>query len=91
MFFSNKLNILNSTLLFFRGQKDQNYTIELPIKLSDKFTLTPIYRYYTQKKSKYFFQKTFYTPLSPFTISHQLAEKIHFFGNTKFHKNPKIF
>jgi len=29
-------------------------SIELPIKLTDKFTLTPMYRYYTQKQSKYF-------------------------------------
>ncbi|CAM3853240.1 MULTISPECIES: DUF3570 domain-containing protein [Flavobacterium] len=28
--------------------------IELPIKLSDKFTVFPMYRYYTQQKSKYF-------------------------------------
>ena len=28
--------------------------IELPFKLSDKFTLIPMYRYYTQQQSKYF-------------------------------------
>lgn len=28
--------------------------IELPIKLSDKFTIFPMYRYYTQQQSKYF-------------------------------------
>lgn len=28
--------------------------IELPIKLSDKFTVFPMYRYYTQQQSKYF-------------------------------------
>lgn len=28
--------------------------VELPIKLSDKFTLTPAYRYYMQTKAKYF-------------------------------------
>lgn len=28
--------------------------IELPIKLTDKFTVFPMYRYYTQQKSKYF-------------------------------------
>jgi Protein of unknown function (DUF3570) len=29
-------------------------SIEVPIKLTDKFTLSPIYRYYTQTQSKYF-------------------------------------
>lgn len=29
-------------------------TIELPIKLSDKFTVFPMYRYYTQMASKYY-------------------------------------
>ena len=29
-------------------------SIEIPIKLSDKFTVYPTYRYYTQQKSKYF-------------------------------------
>ena len=29
-------------------------TIELPYKITDRFTLTPMYRYYNQKKSKYF-------------------------------------
>ena len=28
--------------------------IELPVKLSDKFTVFPMYRYYTQQQSKYF-------------------------------------
>jgi hypothetical protein len=28
--------------------------VELPIKLSDKFTFTPAYRYYQQTKAKYF-------------------------------------
>jgi len=28
--------------------------VELPIKLSDKFTLAPMYRYYVQTASKYF-------------------------------------
>ncbi len=28
--------------------------IELPIKLTDRFTVFPMYRYYTQQKSKYF-------------------------------------
>jgi len=29
-------------------------SIEVPIKLSDKFTVFPMYRYYTQQQSKYF-------------------------------------
>jgi uncharacterized protein Veg len=29
-------------------------SLEIPIKLSDKFTITPLYRYYTQTQSKYF-------------------------------------
>lgn len=29
-------------------------SIELPIKISDKFTVFPMYRYYTQQQSKYF-------------------------------------
>lgn len=29
-------------------------SIEVPIKLTDKFTLSPMYRYYTQTQSKYF-------------------------------------
>lgn len=29
-------------------------SIELPIKVSDKFTVFPMYRYYTQRQSKYF-------------------------------------
>jgi hypothetical protein len=29
-------------------------SLEVPIKLSDKFTFTPMYRYYTQTQSKYF-------------------------------------
>ncbi len=29
-------------------------SIELPVKLSDKFTVYPMYRYYTQTQSKYF-------------------------------------
>jgi hypothetical protein len=29
-------------------------SIEVPVKISDKFTIFPMYRYYTQQKSKYF-------------------------------------
>lgn len=29
-------------------------SIELPIKISDRFTISPLYRYYTQNQSKYF-------------------------------------
>jgi hypothetical protein len=38
-------------------------SVELPIKLSDKFTVFPMYRYYTQTQSKYFapFEKHFST------------------------------
>ncbi|WP_396143242.1 DUF3570 domain-containing protein [Flavobacterium sp.] len=31
-------------------------SIEVPIKLTDKFTVSPMYRYYTQTQSKYFAQ-----------------------------------
>jgi hypothetical protein len=34
--------------------KAHTASIELPIKLSDSFTVFPIYRYYTQTQSKYF-------------------------------------
>ena len=34
--------------------KAHTASVELPIKLSDKFTLSPMYRYYTQTQSKYF-------------------------------------
>jgi hypothetical protein len=34
--------------------KAHTASIELPIKLSDKFTVFPMYRYYTQTQSKYF-------------------------------------
>lgn len=30
------------------------FNIEVPVKVSDKFTLAPLYRYYTQKQSKFF-------------------------------------
>lgn len=32
----------------------QTASIEIPIKLSDRFTIYPMYRYYTQNQSKYF-------------------------------------
>jgi Protein of unknown function (DUF3570) len=34
--------------------KAHTASVELPIKLSDSFTVFPIYRYYTQSQSKYF-------------------------------------
>jgi hypothetical protein len=34
--------------------KAYTVSIELPIKLSDKFTVSPIYRYYIQSQTKYF-------------------------------------
>lgn len=36
------------------GISSHTASIELPIKLSDKFTVYPMYRYYTQTQSKYF-------------------------------------
>ena len=36
------------------GITSHTASIEIPIKLSDKFTVYPTYRYYTQQKSKYF-------------------------------------
>ncbi|UOX33252.1 DUF3570 domain-containing protein [Flavobacterium sediminilitoris] len=34
--------------------KSHTASIELPVKLSDRFTVFPMYRYYTQNQSKYF-------------------------------------
>jgi hypothetical protein len=39
------------------GLKSNTFSINLPIKLSDKFTLSPFYRYYDQTASKYFAPK----------------------------------
>lgn len=36
------------------GISSHTASIELPLKLSDKFTVSPTYRYYTQQSSKYF-------------------------------------
>lgn len=36
------------------GITSHTASIELPIKLTDKFTVSPTYRYYTQQSSKYF-------------------------------------
>ena len=36
------------------GISSHTASIELPVKLSDKFTVYPMYRYYTQTQSKYF-------------------------------------
>jgi hypothetical protein len=34
--------------------KSHTFNVEVPIKISDRFTVFPIYRYYTQNASKYF-------------------------------------
>jgi hypothetical protein len=34
--------------------KSHTFSIELPVKVTDKYTLYPMYRYYTQTQSKYF-------------------------------------
>jgi hypothetical protein len=36
------------------GVTSHTASIEIPIKLNDKFTVFPVYRYYTQTESKYF-------------------------------------
>lgn len=36
------------------GIDSQTANIEIPIKISERFTIYPMYRYYTQNKSKYF-------------------------------------
>ena len=36
------------------GITSNTASVELPVKLSEKFTIFPSYRYYTQQKSKYF-------------------------------------
>jgi hypothetical protein len=46
--------------LYYRFYRDEfgvnsgTYSIELPVKLSPKFTLTPLFRYYKQSASEYF-------------------------------------
>lgn len=36
------------------GIDSHTFNVELPVKLTDKFTVYPMYRYYTQNQSKYF-------------------------------------
>ena len=78
------------------GISSHTASIELPVKLSDKWTVSPTYRYYTQQESKYFapFEKhlsseKFYTSdydLSTF-IAHQYGLGI---GYTDIFTNAKI-
>lgn len=39
------------------GIRSHTVNLEVPIKLSDKFTVYPSYRYYTQTAADYFYQK----------------------------------
>ena len=39
------------------GLKATTASFELPLKISDKYTIFPMYRYYTQTASKYFYEK----------------------------------
>lgn len=79
------------------GITSHTASIELPVKLSDKWTIIPTYRYYTQAQSKYFapYEKhlsteEFYTSdydLSTFN-AHQYGLGI---GYTDIFTNAKIF
>lgn len=62
-----RINYYVSDLLVFRmyyrfywddwGITSHTANLEVPLKLSDKFTLYPSYRYYTQTSADYFYQK----------------------------------
>ena len=56
-YYINERFILRTYYRFYSDNWDiQSHTasIELPVKLSDKFTVFPMYRYYTQTASKYY-------------------------------------
>ncbi|MGZ9736237.1 DUF3570 domain-containing protein [Flavobacterium sp. GNP002] len=56
-YYINERFILRTYYRFYSDNWDiqsHTATIELPIKLSDKFTVFPMYRYYTQTASKYY-------------------------------------
>jgi Protein of unknown function (DUF3570) len=56
-YYFNETFVFRSYYRFYTDNWDiQSHTInvELPIKLSDKFTVFPMYRFYTQTQSKYF-------------------------------------
>jgi hypothetical protein len=79
------------------GITSHTASVELPVKLSDQFTFSPTYRYYTQQSSKYFAPyethlstETYYTSdydLSTFTAS-QYGFGLHY---TDIFTNAKIF
>jgi hypothetical protein len=76
-YFVNENIIIRSYYRFYYddwGIRSHTANIEVPIKISPKFTLYPSYRYYTQTKSDYFYEfdqatsdKEFYT--SDFDLS----------------------
>ena len=62
------------------GIRSHTANLEIPLKLGDRFTLYPNYRYYTQTAADYFFEKeealsttTFYT--SDFDLSQYNAHQ----------------
>lgn len=79
------------------GVTSHTASIEIPVKLSDKFTVFPSYRYYTQGKAKYFapFEthlstEKYYT--SDYDLSTFNANQIGFgIGYTDIFTNAKIW
>ncbi|MBV2196013.1 MAG: DUF3570 domain-containing protein, partial [Flavobacterium sp.] len=73
------------------------FNIEIPYKLTDKFTVIPMFRYYTQQQSKYFAPyeghvstDEFYT--SDYDLSTFTANQYGFgFGYTDIFTNTKIW
>ncbi len=56
-YYMNERFVLRTYYRFYTddwGLQSHTASFELPIKLSDKFTVFPMYRYYTQTASKYF-------------------------------------
>jgi hypothetical protein len=51
------------------GINSTTASAELPIKISDKFTVYPMYRYYVQTASKYFFPKDIALSTDPYYTS----------------------
>ncbi len=79
------------------GISSHTASIELPYKITESFTIYPMYRYYTQQQSKYFapFEKhlsseTFYT--SDYDLSSFNANQVGFgFNYTDIYTKTKIW
>lgn len=66
-YYLNDLVVLRAYYRFYNdnwGVSSHTASLETPIKLNDKFTLYPTYRYYTQTAADYFYEKE--TALSTF-------------------------